>query len=46
MVEGSDRRTQILGAASFEEFAAKGYDVATIKSIAAVERLQSPPLIY
>ncbi len=45
MVEGGDRRTQILEAA-FEEFAAKGYHGATIKSIAAVAGLQSPALIY
>ena len=45
MVEESDRRTQILQAA-FEEFAAKGYHDATIKSIAAVAGLQSPALIY
>ena len=45
MVEGSDRRTQILEAA-FKEFAAKGYHGATIKSIAAVAGLQSPALIY
>jgi AcrR family transcriptional regulator len=45
MVEGGDRRTQILEAA-LEEFAAKGYHGATIKSIAAVAGLQSPALIY
>ncbi|MGF1470424.1 MAG: TetR/AcrR family transcriptional regulator [Rubrobacteraceae bacterium] len=40
-----DRRTQILGAA-FEEFAAKGFKEATIKSIARAAGLQSPALIY
>ena len=40
-----DRRTQILEAA-FEEFAAKGFKGATIKSIAARGGLQSPALIY
>ncbi len=46
MVEGStDRRSQILEAA-FEEFAAKGFKGATIKSIAAEAGLQSPTLIY
>lgn len=39
------RRTQILEAA-FEEFAAKGYKGATIKSIAREAGLQSPALIY
>lgn len=43
--EESLRRTQILEAA-FEEFAAKGYKGATIKSIARAARLQSPALIY
>jgi AcrR family transcriptional regulator len=45
MIEKSDRRTQILEAA-FEEFAAKGYHGATIKSIAAGAGLRSPALIY
>jgi AcrR family transcriptional regulator len=45
MVEGLDRRAQILDAA-FEEFAAKGYKGATIKSIARTASLQSPALIY
>lgn len=45
MIEGSDRRTQILEAA-FEEFAAKGYHGATIKSIAVVAGLKSQALIY
>ena len=40
-----DRRGQILEAA-FEEFAAKGFKGATIKSIAEVAGLQSPALIY
>ena len=40
-----DRREQILGAA-FEEFAAKGFKGATIKSIAGAAGLQSPALIY
>ncbi|MDQ3856130.1 MAG: TetR/AcrR family transcriptional regulator, partial [Chloroflexota bacterium] len=40
-----DRRTQILDAA-FEEFAAKGFRGATIKSIATAAGLQSPALIY
>ena len=40
-----DRRTQILEAA-FEEFAAKGFKEATIKSIAQAAKLQSPALIY
>ena len=40
-----DRRAQILEAA-FEEFAAKGFKGATIKSIAEVAGLQSPALIY
>ncbi len=44
MVEERDRREQILGAA-FEEFAAKGFRGATIKSIARAARLQSPALI-
>lgn len=41
----SDRREQISKAA-FEEFAAKGFKGATIKSIAETARLQSPALIY
>ncbi|MGH3087880.1 MAG: TetR/AcrR family transcriptional regulator, partial [Rubrobacteraceae bacterium] len=45
MAEESDRRAQILGAA-FEEFSAKGYKGATIKSIAEEAGLQSPALIY
>ena len=40
-----DRRAQILEAA-FEEFSAKGFKGATIKSIARVAGLQSPALIY
>ncbi len=40
-----DRREQILYAA-FEEFAAKGFKGATIKSIADAAGLQSPALIY
>jgi AcrR family transcriptional regulator len=40
-----ERREQILKAA-FEEFAAKGFKGATIKSIAEAARLQSPALIY
>ena len=40
-----DRRGQILDAA-FEEFAAKGFKGATIKSIAQAAELQSPALIY
>ncbi len=43
--EGLDRRAQILEAA-FEEFAAKGFKGATIKSIAEAAGLQSPALIY
>jgi len=39
------RRTLILGAA-FEEFAAKGFRGATIKSIARAAQLQSSALIY
>lgn len=39
------RREEILSAA-LEEFAAKGFDGATIKSIAAAAGLQSPALIY
>ncbi len=45
MAEALDRRSQILEAA-FEEFAAKGFKGATIKSIAARAGLQSPALIY
>lgn len=45
MAEVEDRRGQILSAA-FEEFAAKGFKGATIKSIAGAARLQSPALIY
>jgi len=40
-----DRRAQILDAA-FDEFAAKGFRGATIKSIARAARLQSSALIY
>ncbi len=43
--DSPDRRAQILGAA-FEEFAAKGFRGATIKSIARAARLQSSALIY
>jgi len=43
--ETSDRRTQILDAA-LEEFAAKGFRGATIKSIAQRAKLQSQALIY
>ena len=45
MTEGMDRREQILDAA-FEEFSAKGFKGATIKSIAGAAGLQSPALIY
>ena len=45
MTEGLDRRAQILDAA-FEEFSAKGFKGATIKSIAGAAGLQSPALIY
>jgi AcrR family transcriptional regulator len=45
VVEDLDRRVQILDAA-FEEFAAKGFKGATIKSIASTAGLQSPALIY
>ena len=45
MSEELDRRGQILDAA-FEEFAAKGFKGATIKSIAQAAELQSPALIY
>lgn len=44
-MEASLRKEEILSAA-FEEFAAKGFKGATIKSIAAAARLQSPALIY
>src|SRR4028119_1681584 len=43
--EESGRRAQILEAA-FEEFSAKGFKGATIKSIAGAAGLQSPALIY
>jgi TetR/AcrR family transcriptional regulator, regulator of autoinduction and epiphytic fitness len=45
MAEESDRREQILEAA-FGEFSAKGFEGATIKSIAGAAGLQSPALIY
>lgn len=45
MAEETDRRTQIL-AAAFEEFAAKGFRGATMKSIAAAAKLKTPALIY
>ena len=45
MAEEVDRRAQILEAA-FEEFSAKGFKGATIKSIARAAGLQSPALIY
>jgi len=45
MTEERDRRVQILDAA-FEEFAAKGFRGATIKSIAQAAQLQSSALIY
>ncbi len=45
MIEEPHRREQILDAA-FEEFAAKGFRGATIKSIARTARLQSSALIY
>jgi AcrR family transcriptional regulator len=45
VAEAVDRRGRILGAA-FEEFAAKGFKGATIKSIARAAGLQSPALIY
>jgi AcrR family transcriptional regulator len=45
LTEGLDRRAQILDAA-FEEFSAKGFRGATIKSIAGAAGLQSPALIY
>ncbi|MCA3749352.1 MAG: TetR/AcrR family transcriptional regulator [Rubrobacter sp.] len=45
MGEERDRREEILEAA-FEEFSAKGFRGATIKSIAEAAGLQSPALIY
>jgi AcrR family transcriptional regulator len=45
VAEELDRRAQILEAA-FEEFSAKGFKGATIKSIAEAAELQSPALIY
>ena len=45
MAEVEDRRSQILDAA-FEEFAAKGFEGATIKSIASEAGVNSPALIY
>lgn len=45
MAVGVDRRGQILEAA-FEEFSARGFGGATIKSIARAAGLQSPALIY
>lgn len=45
MAEETDRRTQILDAA-FEEFAAKGFRGATMKSIAGAAKLKTPALIY
>jgi AcrR family transcriptional regulator len=45
LAEDVDRRAQILEAA-FEEFSAKGFKGATIKSIARAAGLQSPALIY
>ena len=45
MAGESDKRAQILEAA-FEEFSAKGFKGATIKSIARAASLQSPALIY
>src|SRR5919202_6506845 len=45
LAEEVDRRAQILDAA-FEEFSAKGFRGATIKSIARAAGLQSPALIY
>src|ERR671920_2526548 len=43
--EEPERRAQILEAA-FEEFSAKGFKGATIKSIARTAGLHSPALIY
>jgi TetR/AcrR family transcriptional regulator len=45
MAEVEDRRSQLLDAA-FEEFAAKGFEGATIKSIASEAGVNSPALIY
>lgn len=45
MAGESERRAQILEAA-FGEFSAKGFEGATIKSIARAAGLQSPALIY
>ena len=45
MAEATNRRAQILEAA-FEEFSAKGFKGATIKSISRAAGLQSPALIY
>ncbi len=45
LTPSQDRRQLILDAA-LAEFAAKGFKGATIKSIAAAVRLQSPSLIY
>ena len=45
MSDEPDRRSQILQAA-FDEFAARGFRGATIKSIAKAAGLQSPALIY
>jgi TetR/AcrR family transcriptional regulator, regulator of autoinduction and epiphytic fitness len=45
LAEEVDRRARILEAA-FEEFSAKGFKGATIKSIARAAGLQSPALIY
>src|SRR5215211_2211661 len=45
LAEELDRRAQILDAA-FEEFSEKGFNGATIKSIARAAGLQSPALIY
>ena len=45
MPEEPNRREQIMEAA-FEEFAAKGFKGATIKSIAETAKVQSPALIY
>ena len=45
MAEVEDRRSQLLDAA-FEEFAAKGFKGATIKSIASEAGVNSPALIY
>lgn len=45
MAEARTKKEEILSAA-LEEFATKGFEGATIKSIAAAARLQSPALIY